>query len=121
MAKALQKLSPYWFELPTDEDEQKTRWYIKPLDGEELTDIMMNVSYAGFDKKGKPMIQTNARSVALSLRYGVIGWENFRDEEGNEVEFSELNKKYIHWADRIALSKEVIGNATMNDALKKKS
>lgn len=120
MAKALRKLSPYWFMLPDEPEDNPTRWRIKPLNGEELTEVQISNKVVGFDNNGDPIVQTDARSVALALKFGLIGWENFSDGE-NDIEYSEVNKKYISFEDRLALSWEIVKNSNMSLELEKKS
>lgn len=120
MAKALKKLSPYWFILPNEPEENPTRFKIKPLNGEEKTEICINNKIVGYDDNGAPIVQTDPRSVALAIKYGVIDWENFTDGE-NELEYSALNKKYIDYETRLLLAAEVVTNSTLDPETEKKS
>ncbi len=119
MAKALKKLSPYWYTPKGEGEDIPTRFKIKPLNGEEKTEIVIHNKVVGVDDDGVPVIETDARAVALAIKYGVIDWENFSDGESN-LEYSPINKKYIDFDLRLELAAEVVTNSMMDDETKKK-
>lgn len=119
MAKALKKLSSYWYTPEGEPEHNPTRFKIKPLNGEEQTEIMMLNTISGVGEDGKPLIQTSPRAIALAIKYGVIGWENFGDDEG-DLEYSAINKKYIPFELRIELAGEIVTNSTLDADTKKK-
>jgi len=78
---ALTGLAPEWY-TPEQEGDDKTKFYLKPLTGIEYAQVLAT----GDIKDG--YIGLSAESTALCIKYGLIGWENFKGADGKPIEFS---------------------------------
>ncbi len=76
--KALSGIAPEWFAPKQDDEENPTRFKIKPLSGIEHLEVLSNCD--GYLLTGK--------GITAALKSGVVDWENFNDVDGNEIEFS---------------------------------
>lgn len=73
-----------WYTPKIEEDESKpTRFQIKSLDGSKALEVRSDTS---MDDSGQILLTGRALNVAV--RYGLVGWENFVDDKGNDVTFS---------------------------------
>ena len=68
------------------EDENPTKFDLKPLDGQQYMGVMAE---GNLDKDG--MMSFSESTMKTTLRYGLVGWENFDDADGKKVKFSRLN------------------------------
>lgn len=68
-------------------EEEKTVFKVKMLtarEGAELRDDLYNVSGSGKEREEK----LKSGTIELkALRKGIKGWENFQDDDGEEIEF----------------------------------
>ncbi len=88
MIKALEGFAPEWWTPEGQEQQNPTRFKIRPLDGAEYGEVADHLSVEGT----RFFISAKGREVAL--RYGLEDWENFANSKG-PIEFSEENKRYI--------------------------
>lgn len=79
-------LAPFWFE-PEGGDGLKFR--LRGLTGVQLFDVNAHVVREG------DSTSWNAAGVKSALRFGLVGWEGLRDEEGNPVDFGKDFEKNI--------------------------
>ena len=79
MAKAINMIVGQDFISDNDEDEVKTIWKVRTLNGFEFLEC---TSQGFFDH-------------ALCIHKGLTGWENFKDIAGNDIEFSDDNISLI--------------------------
>lgn len=69
-------------ELPV---EKRTTWRLRPLNYATHREVMRTSLSMGSDTQS---IEVDAYGKAAKiLNYGLLGWTNFRDEEGTEIEF----------------------------------
>lgn len=79
MLKALKALKPEFYVPITERDSSTpTRFMLRPLDGIERLDVAF---YR--DDFGNISLSSNAAKSAL--KYGLMGWENFMNEDGSPV------------------------------------
>jgi len=72
--------SPYVSKLEKDTPkEDQTTWMLQPLNGLQR----MEISSMGFT------------DYTAALMLGLVGWENFKDENGVEMEFTTENMKRV--------------------------
>ncbi len=106
--KALTGLSPEWYEperettdkngsiIPVDlpEDVIPTQFQIRPLTGLEYMEVVETPGMASLKK---------------AFRYGLQGWRNLKDENGNDIEFDQVTAGSIlpaRWI--IAIGRRVV-------------
>ena len=75
MAKAIDLILEKEFQCEADTDEIKTTWLLRSLTGSEWLKCTAN----GFV------------DIDLILEYGICGWRDFPDANGNEVPYSRIN------------------------------
>lgn len=76
MPKALAPLKETWFTLPSEvEAPDATQFLIRPLSGPERADVELYRDASG-------NWTFTGESVRALLRFGLRGWKNFRDDEG---------------------------------------
>lgn len=101
-------LAPYWFTPTQEESETPTRFKLKPLDGFETLEVSAEVG---------------ARRVAaaqkLAVKYGLVDWENFCDESGNNIKFSRENFRLLPVGAIAEIAVQVINGATLDKEQKK--
>lgn len=77
--------STYIIEEDRD-DEEPTTFKLKPMDGQQYMGVMAE---GNLDNDG--MMSFSERTMKQTLRYGLVGWDNFNDAEGKAVKFSRMN------------------------------
>jgi hypothetical protein len=75
MAKAINLVNDARFESDADTDEKKTTWILRTLTGVEFIRATAN-GYVDHE---------------MILNAGIVGWENFVNEDGTDIEFSIKN------------------------------
>lgn len=104
-------LSETWFKptLLSDDSEdenRRTEFLLKPLSQIQLMECLVGVRSNRFQ----------ARDLERAFGWGVVGWKNVVDPDGNEVEFSEADKWSLP-GDLIAvLGRQVIINSQLTEA-----
>lgn len=79
MAKAVELIVDQNYVSDFDKDETKTTWTLRALTCFEY----MDATKEGFVNHG------------AIVGYGLTGWKDFPDENGDQIEFSVENMKYI--------------------------
>lgn len=106
-------------ELP---HEQQTKFFVMPLSSKHLIEIndlcskgegmfVETVWEKGDERRIQktPVIATEQEREDATVSRGLVGWENYKDEEGNEIEFAKLsseerlNRLYPAWRSEIAM------------------
>lgn len=83
MATALARLKSDWFVSSKDKSEDTpTRFHLKPLN---KVAIMQLSPMMEFNDKDEACFSYKA--IMFTLKLGIIGWENFFDDDGKVVEF----------------------------------
>lgn len=69
--------------------ENPTIWKLQPLNGFDYMEVMSELQRTdnGFKISGK--------GLGIAVRKGLVGWQNFHDENGKEIKFNPLNMKKI--------------------------
>jgi len=77
---------PYILECDKDQPvEKQTTFYIKPLSAKQSASLQDSMKFSG---SGEGASMTNIGSNTLEMvKIGLVGWENFKDEVGNEIKF----------------------------------
>ncbi len=115
--RALDPMVPFWHTPAGQGDDPKpTRFRLRGLDGGQFSEVLME---ARFDDAGK-FLGDSARSLELSLKYGLLGWENFCNAEG-EVPFASDNFRLIDFSTRMAISAEIWKASKVSEAERKNS
>lgn len=69
-----------------DQDsESPTIWKLRPLNGFKYMEVMTELvrTDEGFKITGK--------GLGLAVKHGLVGWENFKDQNGKELKFNSIN------------------------------
>jgi len=106
-AKVLE--SDYIIESDRD-SETPTIFKLKPMDGQQYMGVMAE---ANMDQDG--MMTFSERTMKNTLRYGLVGWNNFPDEEGKEVKFSRHNFGRIPVTELTELFSEIIRISSISE------
>jgi hypothetical protein len=91
MAIALtRKQITFILEEDKEQDESlQTKFSIKPLSAKQYAAVQDSMHFTG---KGEDATITNSGAYALEvLKYGLTGWSNFKNEDGQEVKFNTRN------------------------------
>jgi len=77
---------PFILECDRDEPEEKqTTFYIRPLSAKQSATLQDSMKFSGV---GKEATMQNIGSNTLDMvRIGLVGWDNFKDEEGKDIKF----------------------------------
>ena len=106
--KALTGISPFVYAPEGDDVEDATKFKLKPFDGEQYNDVHFDLS---MDEAGN--MRVTGKGVAKALAYGLIGWENFNNDNGEPVEFTPSNFKLIPGATRLKIASKLIAESTI--------
>jgi len=113
MATARKVLAPSW------ETIHDTDWLLKPLTGLEMEEVREGIT---IEDDGSVTI--GAKGCRAALYYGLKGWRNFKDEDGNEVEFVSAqlqNLERIPFESVQVLTITILGLSSVGDEDAKKS
>ena len=86
--QAVAGLTKSWF-TPEQEgvnDEEKTAFEIKPLNGLIAMEVLAD---SHNDAEGN--LHLSGSAMQKALRHGLMGWRNFNDEAGKPIKFSMAN------------------------------
>ena len=82
---AVTHLAPSDYEI--DEGSGGPVFTIRPLNGLEMAEV---TDYIKFDENRNTIFP--AKACEIILKHGLIGWKNFKDREGNDVEFDKFDQ-----------------------------
>ena len=98
---AITKIAADWYTPESErEEENPTRFKIQPLNGLQHMEVLNDLYKSG---------PFNA------LRYGLVGWENFSDENGKEIKFSAKNIERIPPLLLSELSTEIVNRSELGE------
>ncbi len=105
MIKPVKKIAPYWYTPVSEEgnEEDPTRFKIKPLTPEQMDEVMHGAKMDG------ESMSLSAIGVKRALRVSVIDWENF------DCKFTSSNISKIPWEVRQDLVGEIINGSLMDE------
>lgn len=87
---ACNPLAAFWYTPESEADEENpTRFKIRGLNGDELAQVAPDVNV---DMPGD-QISIGHKAMRLCLGYGLQGWENFKDDKGEDVRFYQNSAK----------------------------
>lgn len=116
--KALNPFAPVWFTPAGQEkDDKKTRFQLTGLNGIQQAELQpeMTVRDDGVN------LDITPRGQALLLRYGLIGWENFDNNEGPiTFSFPDANQRQMPIALQTELGNEIFELTFLPQETKKK-
>jgi len=92
------------------EDENPTRFKLKPLDGQQYMGVMAE---GNIDDDG--MMSFSESTMKKTLKYGLIGWDNFTDAESKAIKFSRLNFGRLPVGVLTELFSEIIRMSSLNE------
>lgn len=105
------KVASGWYILSDQEgDEQPAKIKIKPLDGEQYMEV-----FAESEQTRGLELKLTGLGLKLTLRYGIIGWENIFDEKGKKLKFSPHNIKMLPMEVLAELSSEIINRSSPDE------
>lgn len=92
MALHLQKkIASSWYTLADQKDEeQPAKIKIKPLDGEQYMEV-----FAESEQTRSGDLKLTGLGLKMTIRYGIIGWDNIFDSNGKKLKYSPHNIKQL--------------------------
>ncbi len=105
--KALGGISPEWYTPGSDDDDNPTRFQVKPLTVEQFEQVVV------YNENG--VLTLPVPNYAKVLKYGVIGWENFAGDTG-DVKFSIVNLSLIPTAVRTELAMHIMNLSLLRES-----
>lgn len=114
--KALNPLAPRWY-VPRGEDgeENPTRFKIRGLNGTEQGYVWPELK---IDDELKTVTGMSGKGLELALRYGLVDWENFANDQG-EVAYSVQNFSLIDYGLRVELAMVIVAASYVTPEEKK--
>jgi hypothetical protein len=88
------------------DSDNKTIFKIKPLNGMQAMEVMHNLlrdEYGNF--------KVSAAGLKLALQYGLEGWDNLLDEQGNRIPFAKANVNKVPSNVLIEIASEIINRS----------
>lgn len=114
--KPIENLTPTWFTPESEKDAEKpTRFLLRPLNGEELDQVMHGASF----KDGGMSLTPDG--IRAALRFGIKDWENFEESSGRAVKCSFPNHAKLPWSVRLMLAIEIINRSQLTEEEEKNS
>ena len=110
--KGVRFTEPHDFVCKCDEtlpEEERTSFKVKFLTKEqqaEIRDIMYSVKGIGAARQEKFL---TGSAVLKALEYGLVGWKNFKFDDGTDIVFSKENFSCIPPAQRDELANHIRG------------
>ena len=112
--KALTGLAPFTFTPEGDDVEDATKFKLKPFNGEQYNDVHFDLN---MDEQGHMRI--TGKGIIKALAYGLVGWENFKDESGNDIEFIPENFKLIPGNVRLKIASKLVTSSIIGEVQEK--
>lgn len=73
-----------WYTPKSEEGQSSpTRFKIKPLDGSKALEVRSDTTV---NEDGQVLLTGHALNT--SVKYGLVGWENFVDSDGNNIDYT---------------------------------
>ena len=104
---AIEGLAPEWYTPPGQDEENPTRFKVRPLDGAEFGEVADAVK---FTDTGSPYITSAGRDRALVL--ALTDWENFNDSKGPML-YTRNNMRLIPHETRVAIVNRILAISTL--------
>src|SRR5579885_496578 len=116
MAKPRKKTAPTWYTLVEDRGTAlPSQFQIRQLDGVEMQSVC-------WSKNARGEWDLDADSCRHALLCGLLGWRDFRDEEG-EIAFNrqepEKNLEYLTTQQVAELAVEIVVSSTLTEEQRK--
>ena len=89
--------------------EEQTIFQMKSLTGEEMIEVL-DLTAAGTHK-----------AFLVSIQLAIVGWENFKDDKGNDIPYKLENVARIPWECWAKMSADILADNQVSAELKKKS
>lgn len=100
-------IAPSWYTPEQGEDEEKTRFKLRPLETPEMESIMCMTEHGTAEYHPK-----NNEKI---LRLGLVGWENFSLPDASELKFTYINFKSIPLGLRSELVAEILTRSRLTE------
>lgn len=115
--KALPKFIPEWFTPESQEEESTpTRFKLQGLTGPQFLEVQSEVS-----QSGGGMILVTGRGLNIAVNYGLTDWENFTDDDGEELPCTRGNIARIPMEILSELSSKIMDLSSVSEDERKNS
>lgn len=94
---ALEGFAEQWYTPDGQGGEPQTRFRLKPLDGEQFTNLQLMLD--GMKMTGE--------AVAYALRVGLVDWEHVSRPDGSDLAYSLANQRLLPMPVRIDLASKI--------------
>lgn len=113
-AIALAQLSPTWYTpVGQSDDDEKTEFRLKPLDGDEYGEL------ADHMRLENGVLRITAEGLRQGLRLGLVDWRNFTTTNGETLEFSRVNFRFIPYNVRADLVSRIVEISQLSEDTEK--
>jgi len=115
-AKPLDGLVPFWH-VPEGQgdNDAPTEFNLKPLDGMQHAEVYAECKIAD------GMVTLSSSAIQLCLKYGLVGWKNFNDDEGQPIGFSRNNIRTVPGDTLLELATRVFNSSYLTAGQEKNS
>ena len=110
---ALSGFEPEWFEPEGQEEGEKTAFHLKPLTGPQYMEVLTHQIVVG------GQIGLTAAGVNRAVDFGLIGWKNFKNADGQVIEHSPRNHIFIGPITLTDIADRIIEISELDPAQKK--
>ncbi len=115
--QALKRMAPFWYTPDGQKDDPNpTKFKVRGLNGNEQGYIQPELK---IDETTKMVSGMSGRGLELTLAYGLLGWENFLDEDGGQVAYSPLNFGRVDLVTRTELAMQILAASFVTPEEKK--
>lgn len=105
------KITEHEYIIEDDRDsDNPTKFRLQPMDGQQYMGVMAE---ANMDDDG--MMSFSETTMKKTLKYGLIGWSNFVDEDGKDVKFSRNTVGRVPVTVLTELFSEIIRMSSVSD------
>lgn len=96
------------------DSDNPTKFRLRPLNGMQYMEVMSELI-----RNDDGQLRISGKGMKMALQYGLIGWSNFRDEDGNELKFNILNVEKIPPVILSELASEIISRSEIGEEERK--
>ncbi len=110
--KAIEGLTATWYTPADQDDNDPTRFKVRPLDGEQYGDVADYVALINGE------VRITSKGVSVCLKHALIDWDNFNTSDG-PVGFSAHAQRLIPYSTRAELATHIFVTSGLTDEQKK--
>lgn len=113
--KALNLGAPVWFQPDAVEGEDSARFKIRGMDGLQQLQVSEEI------KTTDDGLSVSGHGITQVIKFGLLGWENFTDDEGRDLAFTPENVRRIPLRFLSKISAEIFRLSSLSGEQQKNS